>query len=71
VLVIDEVHSYDIFMSQYLHQLLWWCGDGRIPVILMSATLPPAQRQELVAAYAQGGDPRGGTSRRSPVRTRR
>jgi CRISPR-associated endonuclease/helicase Cas3 len=60
VLVIDEVHSYDIFMSQYLHQLLWWCGDGRIPVILMSATLPPAQRQELVAAYAQGGDPERG-----------
>lgn len=54
VLVIDEVHSYDVYMSQYLHQLLRWCSDARIPVILMSATLPPAQRRELVTAYAQG-----------------
>ncbi|NNM46443.1 CRISPR-associated helicase Cas3' [Knoellia koreensis] len=54
VIVIDEVHSYDVFMSRYLEQLLRWCGDGRIPVVLMSATLPPAQRQALLAAYAEG-----------------
>lgn len=54
VLVIDEVHSYDIYMSQYLHQLLAWCSDAQIPVVLMSATLPPDQRRELISAYARG-----------------
>ncbi len=54
VLVIDEVHSYDVFMAQYLHQLLAWCSDAQIPVVLMSATLPPRIRQELLDAYASG-----------------
>ena len=54
VLVIDEVHSYDTYMSQYLHQLLAWCSDAQIPVVLMSATLPPGQRRDLIAAYARG-----------------
>ena len=54
VVVIDEVHSYDVFMSQYLHQFLRACRDLQVPVILMSATLPPSQRAEFVAAYMGG-----------------
>lgn len=52
--IIDEVHSYDVFMSEYLCQFLRWCGDGEVPVILMSATLSPGQREQLLAAYANG-----------------
>lgn len=54
VVVIDEVHSYDVFMGEYLHQFLRFCQDLEVPVILMSATLPPAQRQELITAYSEG-----------------
>ena len=57
VIVIDEVHAYDVFMAEYLHAVLRWCGAGGIPVILMSATLPPAMRRALVESYVQGGDP--------------
>lgn len=54
VLVIDEVHSYDVFMGTFLDQLLRLCRDLAVPVVLMSATLPPAQRGRLVNAYATG-----------------
>lgn len=52
VVVIDEVHSYDIYMSQFLTDLLTWLAQTETPVILMSATLPPAVRGQLLSAYA-------------------
>nr|WP_274706705.1 CRISPR-associated helicase Cas3' [Streptomonospora nanhaiensis] len=51
VVVIDEVHAYDAYMSHILHRVLHWLGQHRVPVILLSATLPPAQREALIAAY--------------------
>jgi CRISPR-associated endonuclease/helicase Cas3 len=56
VLVIDEVHSYDVYMEQFLTTALRWCADAGVPVILMSATLAPALRSRLVAAYAGAWD---------------
>ncbi|MDP4511810.1 CRISPR-associated helicase Cas3' [Nonomuraea turcica] len=54
VVVLDEVHAADVYMSQFLKEGLRWLGQARVPVVLLSATLPPAQRRELVAAYLAG-----------------
>ncbi|MDD9380372.1 CRISPR-associated helicase Cas3' [Streptomyces sp. ZAF1911] len=57
VVILDEVHACDVYMSAFLKEALFWLGQARVPVILLSATLPPAQRAELAAAYMAGVDP--------------
>lgn len=54
VVILDEVHAADVYMSQFLAEALRWLGQARVPVILLSATLPPPQRRSLVRAYLQG-----------------
>jgi len=51
VLIIDEIHAYDAYMSQIIDRLLQWCHALHIPVVLLSATLPQKRRQSLIAAY--------------------
>ncbi|ONH60409.1 CRISPR-associated helicase/endonuclease Cas3 [Frankia sp. CcI49] len=54
VVVLDEVHAYDVYMAQFLFEALRWLADAGVPVVLMSATLPPQMRRDLVRAYVQG-----------------
>jgi CRISPR-associated endonuclease/helicase Cas3 len=54
VVVIDEVHAYDVYMGQYLKEALRWMGAYGVPVILLSATLPAASRRDLMQAYLLG-----------------
>lgn len=54
VIVIDEVHAYDAYMSQYLYRALRWMGAYNVPVIILSATLPAEVRTALVRHYMRG-----------------
>lgn len=54
VLIFDEVHSYDTYMLRILETVLTGHASAGGNVILLSATLPSAIRERLVAAYRQG-----------------
>lgn len=51
-LVIDELHAYDVYMSEILFCLLQWCRALEIPVVLLSATLPP---EKSASCYLRSG----------------
>ncbi|MFD9891739.1 CRISPR-associated helicase Cas3' [Amycolatopsis sp. NPDC059027] len=54
VVVFDEVHAYDVYMSTLLERLLMWLGALGAPVVLLSATLPAKRRHDLLAAWQAG-----------------
>ena len=54
VVIIDECHAYDIYMRQYLDVVLEWLGSWHVPVILLSATLPAKQKEEMAGHYLAG-----------------
>ncbi len=61
VVVIDEVHAYDTYMTALLERLLEWLGALSAPVVLLSATLPLERRLALLEAYHRGAS--GGQGR--------
>ncbi|MEU9271939.1 CRISPR-associated helicase Cas3' [Streptomyces sp. NPDC048251] len=62
VVVIDEAHAYDTYMSVYLDRVLAWLGAYRVPVVVLSATLPAARRRQLIEAYAGAADTQADTT---------
>ena len=52
-LIIDEIHAYDTYMQNILLRLLEWCKALEIPVVLLSATLPPEKKQQLLGIYSE------------------
>lgn len=52
-LVIDELHAYDVYMSEILVCLLQWCRALEIPVVLLSATLPPEKKGQLISSVSE------------------
>lgn len=63
--VVDEVHAYDTYMSTLLERVLSWLAALDCTVVLLSATLPRARRERLVAAYQRGRPERTDSSIRS------
>lgn len=53
VLVLDEIHAYDAYMSSIIKRLLEWCRVLQIPVVMLSATLPEEKRTEFLSLYTE------------------
>ena len=51
VVILDEIHAYDAYMSELLERLVAWLGALDVTVVLMSATLPAARREALLEAF--------------------
>ncbi len=54
VVVLDEIHAYDAYMSVVLERLVEWLGALGTSVILLSATLPAERRMLFEQAFARG-----------------
>lgn len=54
VLLVDEVHACDCYMGELLGRLLYFHAALGGSAILLSATLPQAQRSQLLRHFAQG-----------------
>ena len=53
VIIIDEIHSYDAYMTKIITTLLAWCKRLRVPVIILSATLPSERKKTLFSLDEQ------------------
>lgn len=54
VLIVDEAHAYDAYMGRELERLLEFQAALGGSAIVLSATLPAAQRQRLATAFQDG-----------------
>lgn len=52
--VIDEAHTMDHYQITLAEPLMWWFGQTRTRVTVLTATLPTWQRDALARSYAPG-----------------
>ena len=52
VIIIDEVHAYDSYMTTIIERLLEWLKAINCSVIMLSATLPLNKKQQLIKAWS-------------------
>lgn len=62
VVILDEVHAYDTYMTTIIARMLAWLAALGSSVILLSATLPTARRRQLLDAYVGKAQFREGVS---------
>ncbi|WP_316528114.1 CRISPR-associated helicase Cas3' [Kitasatospora brasiliensis] len=53
-LIIDEAHAYELFQERMLGAAIAWLADAGASVVILSATLPAATREDLIAAWCRG-----------------
>jgi CRISPR-associated endonuclease/helicase Cas3 len=51
VVILDEVHAYDVYMTTIIERMLTWLKELGASVILLSATLPNERRRALIQAF--------------------
>ena len=51
MIILDEVHAYDAYMSEEIYNLIGWASRCGSSIVLLSATLPVNKRKKLVAAF--------------------
>lgn len=51
LVVLDEVHAYDSYMSEVIERLVEWLRAIGASVVLLSATLPTAKKARLIEAF--------------------
>lgn len=52
VVIIDEMHAYDMYMQGILSVALSWLKEFHVPVVIMSATLPNLIKKEIHKVYS-------------------
>lgn len=52
VVIIDEMHAYDMYMQGILSVSLSWLKEFHVPVVIMSATLPNLIKKEIHKVYS-------------------
>jgi CRISPR-associated endonuclease/helicase Cas3 len=62
ILVIDEAHAYDAYMSKEIERLLHFHAAFGGSAIILSATLPKAKRGALAHAFIEGAQEGGKSS---------
>ncbi|MFH0872520.1 MAG: CRISPR-associated helicase Cas3' [bacterium] len=56
LVVLDEVHAYDAYMTEEITRLIGWLAHCETSVILLSATLPQKRRQQLLHSFSPGAE---------------
>jgi len=51
MIILDEVHAYDAYMSEEIYSLIGWASRCGSSIVLLSATLPEKKRKKLIQAF--------------------